>query len=62
MLYVYDQRLYPSSSLTVPRVRLSIVTADRQLEQSASARHLHKKVKFSHTRYRALGPELIPCT
>ena len=20
----------------------------------------HKKVKFSHTRYRALGPELIP--
>ena len=24
------------------------------------ARLLRKKVKFSHTRYRALGPELIP--
>ena len=47
-------RLLLNTSDTQPRRRL-ITTAPLKLRL-----RLKVKVKFSHTRYRALGPELIP--
>jgi len=37
-----------------------IVEVSRIRVKNSAAVNIDKKVKFSHTRYRALGPELIP--
>jgi len=41
-------------------LRAQVVWLGLDLRTPAQSAFIGKKVKFSHTRYRALGPELIP--
>jgi len=61
ILIDFHQHLIPSASLD------SVHAVDRRIRQYMLVKKLvqtkvssKSKVKFSHTRYRALGPELIP--
>ena len=50
----------PSISLSVLAQLMVVTNGHTETDNKCRPRNIGKKVKFSHTRYRALGPELIP--
>ena len=57
-----DRCRHPTSSLQSYAYCMPVhtVAVSRRCRRTQPPQSLLKKVKFSHTRYRALGPELIP--